>query len=75
MKQIKCPVKLLYGTRDKYFPLEDALEIKEAIGSYCSITGIPMCSHYGHVEYPHAIAYHILKFYDEVESNKNMTKY
>jgi len=55
--------------------MEDGIEIKEAIGSNCSITALPMCSHYAHVDHPHVVAYHLLKFYDDIESNENLTKY
>ncbi len=41
VKQIKVPVKLLYGTKDKVFPVEDAFDIKDAISGSCSITGLP----------------------------------
>ena len=50
VKQLKLPVKLLYGTEDKTFPIEDAFEIKEGIGENCSITALPKCNHYAHIQ-------------------------
>ena len=75
VKQIKVPVKLLYGTKDKFFPVEDAFDIKDAIPGSCSITGLPMCNHYAHVEHPYIVSHHILKFIDEVEADPEATKY
>jgi pimeloyl-ACP methyl ester carboxylesterase len=75
IKQLKVPVKLLYGTQDKVFPVEDAFDIKDAIPGICSITGLPQCNHYAHVQHPYIVAYHILKFTDECESNKEATKF
>ena len=75
VKQLKLPVKLLYGLKDTFFPVEDAFDIKEAIGDNCSVTALPMCNHYAHVEHPYVVGYHILKFCDKVDSDKNLTKH
>jgi len=57
----------MYGSKDQLFPLEDGLDICEAIGSNASLIGIPMCSHFPHLEEPELIMNHIMKFTNECE--------
>jgi pimeloyl-ACP methyl ester carboxylesterase len=74
IKTVTCPVKLLYGLKDVFFPFEDAFDIKDAIKSHCEMTALPQCNHYMHVEYPYVVCTHIMKFIDKVESDASLTK-
>ena len=69
INQIKCPVHLLYGAKDKiYYPLEDGLDIMTAIGpKKCTLTTFPNAAHYLHMEHPKKTADYVYKFIDDCE--------
>ncbi len=62
LKDINCPVQLLYGVLDKTSTIEDGLKLMKAIGSNASMTGFAACDHFPHVEEPETVKNHIMSF-------------
>jgi len=64
LKNIECPIQMVYSSEDIMFTLEDGIEIKsKLVGSKdISLVSIPNCGHFVHLEEPELVSEKLMSF-------------
>lgn len=60
--EIRCPVRLLWGTKDEWIPVERGRALAAAIPG-CALTEVPHCGHLMQEDAPEAIVAAALRFF------------
>ena len=46
----------MYGLEDVFYPVEDGIEMKEAIGKNAELICLPDCDNFAHLENPELVS-------------------
>jgi len=65
MERIRCPVLIIHGGQDPFFPLSHSQEIANGLQD-SDLLLLPDAGHTPHLEKPDEYAYHVIKFLDAI---------
>ena len=62
LRNLKPSVQIMYGLEDVYYPVEDGIEMKEAIGKNTELICLPNCNNFAHLENPELVSKKVMQF-------------